>query len=616
MCGIVGGIADRNLVPILFEGLRRLEYRGYDSSGIAVIGESGSILRVRELGKIKALEEKNAGLETPLTGRIGIAHTRWATHGKPSENNAHPHICNHRVAVVHNGIIENYQDLKAEQVTLGYRFTSETDTEVVAHAVHQKLDHTENDLLQAVQLAVARFKGAYALGVMAVDEPERLIAARKGSPLVIGVGIGEHFIASDVSALLPVTQRFIFMEEGDVADIRRDCVTIYDAQGEVVEREIKISQLSSSAVELGEHRHFMHKEIFEQPQAVIDTLAGRVLQDQVLVSAFGHEAADIFLTTQRVQIVACGTSYHSGLVAKYWFEDIIGLPCNVEVASEYRYRNPVVEENTLFVAVSQSGETADTLAALQRIKHLPIRSLAICNVPESSLTRECDLTFLTHAGPEIGVASTKAFTTQLVALALLMTAIGKVKGRLSAEREALIVEGLFKLPTLISDALKQEELIKEIALSFADRSSTLFLGRGTMYPIAMEGALKLKEISYIHAEAYPAGELKHGPLALIDDQMPVVAIAPNDDLLEKLKSNLQEVRARGGQMIVFEDEQSKVADNAEEGFRVIKAASNVGRITAPITFNIPLQLLSYHVALIKGTDVDRPRNLAKSVTVE
>lgn len=629
MCGIVGGVAERNIVPILLEGLKRLEYRGYDSSGIATLDLDGGIRRVRSLGKIKNLEQKINTLDVSdfvarrrddqnFQGKIGIAHTRWATHGVPAENNAHPHICNNRVAVVHNGIIENYQHLKAQQLEQGYRFTSETDTEVVAHAIHHELVRFDGDLFKAVTSALKSFEGAYALGVVSVDDVDTLIAARKGSPLVIGVGIGEHFIASDVSALLPVTQNFIFLEEGDVAKITRTQVEIYSANGELVERPVKTSNLTAHAVELGEHRHYMHKEIFEQPQAVIDTLEGRITQDHVLVSAFGHEAEALFKSIQQVQIIACGTSYHSGLVAKYWFEDIIGLPCQVEVASEYRYRNPVVQGNTLFVTISQSGETADTLAALQQIKILKqaknIPTLTICNVPESSLTRESDLTFLTHAGPEIGVASTKAFTTQLVALSLLLTAIGKSLEVMSEEQEQKIVHGLQKLPGLIQKTLENEDKIIDIAQTFADRESALFLGRGTMYPIAMEGALKLKEISYIHAEAYPAGELKHGPLALIDEHIPVVTIAPHDDLLEKLKSNLQEVKARGGQMIVFEDEMSGVS--SEQGFRVIKATTNVGRITAPITFNIPLQLLSYHVALIKGTDVDQPRNLAKSVTVE
>ncbi len=617
MCGIVGGIAERNITPILLEGLKRLEYRGYDSAGIALLNEQHQIIRCRSLGKIAALADKIQSSEPPFEGTAGIAHTRWATHGIPAENNAHPHICNNEIAVVHNGIIENYQTLKEQQLAQGYRFTSETDTEVVAHAIHAAMQ-AQDCLLTAVQNAIQTFKGAYALGVISPKDPNHLIAARKGSPLVIGVGIGEYFIASDVSALLPVTQSFIFLEEGDVACIQKDSLQIYNADGQAVERPIKQSTLSASAVELGEHRHYMHKEIFEQPQAVMDTLEGRITQTEVLVNAFGHQAESIFHSIDKVQIIACGTSYHAGLVAKYWFEDIIQLPCQVEVASEYRYRHPVIQNNALFITISQSGETADTLAALQQVKSLKnekaIPTLTICNVPESSLTRESDLTFLTHAGPEIGVASTKAFTTQLVALALLMTGIGKVKGTLSKEREALIVQGLQKLPTLIQKALMHETAIEQLAQSFADKQNALFLGRGTMYPIAMEGALKLKEISYIHAEAYPAGELKHGPLALIDEKMPVIAIAPHDDLLEKLKSNLQEVKARGGQMIVFEDEKSNIGK--EEGVTIIKATANVGRITAPITFNIPLQLLSYHVALIKGTDVDQPRNLAKSVTVE
>lgn len=623
MCGIVGGIAERNLVPILLEGLRRLEYRGYDSSGIALLDSSSNIKRVRSIGKIKELETRIDQEDKAFKGNIGIAHTRWATHGVPSEQNAHPHVCNNKVAVVHNGIIENYQTLKGEQLAAGYRFTSETDTEVVAHAIHQQLENTD-DLLQAVTKAVSQFEGAYALGVVAANDPETLIAARKGSPLVIGIGICEHFIASDVSALLLVTQRFIFLEEGDIAKITRDQVQIFDAQGNAVNRPVKQSSLSTTSVDLGEHKHYMHKEIIEQPQAVADTLEGRISQQKILVSSFGHSAEDIFKKIQQVQIIACGTSYHAGLVAKYWFEDIIGMPCQVEVASEYRYRNPVIQDNTLFVTISQSGETADTLAALQQIKssrhshengnRSNIPTLTICNVAESSLTRESDLTYLTHAGPEIGVASTKAFTTQLVALALLITAIGRVKDRIDSHREGSIIKGLQKLPSLITKVLKHEAEIEKIAEDFADKDHALFLGRGTMYPIAMEGALKLKEISYIHAEAYPAGELKHGPLALVDEKMPVIAVAPLDDLLEKLKSNLQEVKARGGQMIIFEDEDSNIT--SEHGFTVIKATTSVGRITAPIVFNIALQLLSYHVALIKGTDVDQPRNLAKSVTVE
>lgn len=614
MCGIVGGIAERNIVPILLEGLKRLEYRGYDSAGIAVLNSQAEIERIRSLGKIKNLVSKIA-TEKAIAGTNGIAHTRWATHGVAAENNAHPHICNNQVAVVHNGIIENHQQLKQQQISKGYKFTSETDTEVIAHAVFEQLEKT-NDLFQAVKDTLEQLEGAYSLGVIAKDNPSVLVAARQGSPLVIGVGIGEHFIASDVSALLPVTQRFMFLEDGDIAKITKKTVTIVNKNGKEVQREVKTSSLSASSVELGNYRHYMQKEIFEQPQSVINTLAGRLSQDEVLISAFGNEAKNIFQTIQQVQIIACGTSYHAGLVAKYWFEDIFKIPTQVEVASEFRYRNPIIADNTLLVTISQSGETADTLAALQQIKSSKkdIQTLSICNVAESSLTRESALVFLTHAGQEIGVASTKAFTTQLAALALLGTSLGKVKNTITKEQEKLIVQGMQKLPSLINDALEHESTIQEIAKQFADKHNALFLGRDTMYPIAMEGALKLKEISYIHAEAYPAGELKHGPLALIDENMPVIAIAPLDDMLEKLKSNLQEVNARGGKMIVFEEEGSNL--QSENNVEVIKVTKNVGRITAPITFNIALQLLSYHVALIKGTDVDQPRNLAKSVTVE
>jgi glucosamine--fructose-6-phosphate aminotransferase (isomerizing) len=525
---------------------------------------------------------------------------------------------------VHNGIIENYETLKKSQLLAGYDFTSETDTEVVAHEIHQQLQ-TADSLFSAVTNAIKQFQGAYALGVIATDDPDTLIAARRGSPLVIGIGIGEHFIASDVSALLPVTRRFIFLEDGDVAVITRQAVQIYDMSGQEVDRESKESNLSVESVDLGTHRHYMHKEIYEQPQSVIDTLVGRITQDNVITSSFGQGIEDIFKEIEAVQIIACGTSYHAGLVAKYWFEDISKLPCQVEVASEYRYRNPVIKNKTLFITLSQSGETADTLAALQKVietktvmqqtsEAMVLPTLAICNVAESSLTRESDFVCLTHAGPEIGVASTKAFTTQLVVLAALVTTISRVNGMIDSQREKAIVSGLQQLPSLITKVLSHESVIEKIAEDFSDKQHALFLGRGTMYPIAMEGALKLKEISYIHAEAYPAGELKHGPLALIDENMPVIAIAPNDDLLEKLKSNLQEVKARGGRMIIFEDESSDIVP--EEGMIVIKATTNVGRITAPIVFNIALQLLSYHVALIKGTDVDQPRNLAKSVTVE
>ncbi len=482
MCGIVGGVAERNVVPILLEGLRRLEYRGYDSSGIAVLNKSSELQRVRAIGKIKNLEAKIQQDKPIISGPIGIAHTRWATHGIPSENNAHPHICNNKVAVVHNGIIENYQELKTDQIAQGYKFTSETDTEVIAHAMHQALEHTD-DLLKAVNQAIKHLDGAYALGVIAINDPNTLVVARKGSPLVIGVGIGEHFIASDVSALLPVTQRFMFLEEGDIAKITRETVEIYSAEGVLVERPVKQSSLKSNAVELGDHKHYMHKEIFEQPQAVSDTLEGRITHDQVLVSAFGNQAEAVFNKVEQVQIIACGTSYHSGLVAKYWFEDVIGMPCQVEVASEYRYRNPVIQNNTLFVTISQSGETADTLAALQKINSArtvdkegvsTIPTLTICNVAESSLTRESDLICLTHAGPEIGVASTKAFTTQLVVLALLVTSIGKVKRCISVNNESEVVEELQKLPNLINNALRHEETIKIIAESFTDKQNALF----------------------------------------------------------------------------------------------------------------------------------------------
>ncbi len=614
MCGIVGDVAERNLTPILLEGLSRLEYRGYDSAGIAVLNDKNCIDRTRSIGKIKNLADKIK--ETSLVGTTGIAHTRWATHGIPAEHNSHPHICNNQVAVVHNGIIENYQELKKNQLEQGYIFTSETDTEVIAHAVFSELQKTA-DLFTAVQNTLPLLEGAYSLGIISASNPDELITARQGSPLVIGIGIGEHFIASDVSALLPVTQQFMFLEDGDIAKITHNKVFILDKNGNEVVREIKTSNLSTNSVELGNYRHYMQKEIFEQPQSVTNTLEGRIIQDKVVVSAFGHQAEEIFKTIQQIQIIACGTSYHAGLVAKYWVEDILQVSCRVEVASEYRYRNPVILNNTLFITISQSGETADTLAALKQVKALiadkNIPTLSICNVPESSLTRESDLMFLTHAGQEIGVASTKAFTTQLVSLALLVTVLGKVKNIISAEQEQKIVTGLKSLPSLIQSALENEEIIKETAKIFADKHNAIFLGRGTMYPIAMEGALKLKEISYIHAEAYPAGELKHGPLALIDEDTPVVAVAPLDDMLEKLKANLQEVNARGGKMIVFEDEQSNIS--SEKDFTVVKATTNVGRITAPITFNIALQLLSYHVALIKGTDVDQPRNLAKSVTV-
>ncbi len=610
MCGIVGAVADRDVVPILVEGLRRLEYRGYDSAGVAVLDGADNLDRVRSMGKVAALVE---AIDGKLKGKVGIAHTRWATHGVPSENNAHPHVCRNVVSVVHNGIIENHEQLREAQTQAGHIFTSETDTEVVVHQVYDYHVEQGKDLLSAVRAAVADFDGAYALGVISAKEEGRLITARRGSPLVIGVGIGEYFIASDVAALLPVTQRFIFLEEGDIADIRRNSLVIYNAQGNEVQRPIKESEQSADAVDRGKYRHYMLKEIYEQPQAIADTLEGRISGGRVLEQAFGAGASEIFDKVQGVHIIACGTSYHSGLIGRYWLESIVGIPCSVEVASEFRYRKPVVRNNSLIVTLSQSGETADTLAGLQEAKRLGFgHSLSICNVPESSLVRESDLVLLTRAGPEIGVASTKAFTTQLVALMLLVITLGRRNG-LSAEDEAQMVGELEKLPGEIDRVLKLDKPIQEIAQQFADKHNALFLGRGAQYPVAMEGALKLKEISYIHAEAYPAGELKHGPLALVDENMPIIAVAPNNELLEKLKSNLQEVRARGGELLVFADMHSELQQ--ADGIQVLNVAP-VDDAMSPIVYTIPLQLLSYYVAVLKGTDVDQPRNLAKSVTVE
>ena len=615
MCGIVGGITSKNITPLLLDGLKRLEYRGYDSSGLVILSQDNKLVRERAAGKVSNLEN-NLKLKKPsLKGNVGLAHTRWATHGKPSVNNAHPHISKNSISVVHNGIIENYIDLKNLQMKQGYAFTSETDTEVIAHAIESAIKPSDS-LLKATQKAIKTLNGSYGIGVLSSKYPDQIIAARKGSPLVIGIGDNGNYVASDQMALLSVTDKFIFLEEGDIAEIKLDKITIYDFNDNLVERPIKTSNLKVGQVDLEDYDHFMQKEIFEQPQAIRDTLESRITNDAVVIPAFGHDAEKIFQKIRQVQIVACGTSYHAGLVAKYWLEDIAKVPCNVEVASEYRYRNPILLNDTLFVTLSQSGETADTVEALKTAKKINsnIVSLCISNSSESSLTRLSDLNFLTHAGPEIGVASTKAFTTQLVALALLVCSIGKLKNTINTKQEKEIVDGLKKLPGLINDALLQEPKIKKLAARFKDKNSALFLGRGTMYAIAMEGALKLKEISYIHAEAYPAGELKHGPIALIDKNMPVIAIAPNDELLGKLKSNLQEVKSRGSQMIVFEDEDSKV--QPMEAMEVIQITSNLGQISAPIIFTIPLQLLSYHVALIKGTNVDMPRNLAKSVTVE
>jgi len=609
MCGIVGAVAERDVVPILLEGLKRLEYRGYDSAGIAVVNDK--IERVRKVGKVKELEQALSA--NPLRGNSGIAHTRWATHGEPSEANAHPHICNGKIAVVHNGIIENHERLRAVQMEQGFTFTSQTDTEVLAHQLyHHHIDHKQ-DLLKALLDTVSELEGAYAVGVVATNEPGRMIAARLGSPLVVGVGIGENFIASDVTAMLPVTQRFIFLEEGDVADIRKDGLAIFNRHGEPVEREIRELAMRADAVDKGPYRHYMQKEIFEQPRAVADTLDGRIAGNHVLTEAFGPHAAALFDKVKAVQVIACGTSYHAGLVSRYWFESIAGLSCQVEVASEFRYRSPIIDKNTLIVTISQSGETADTLAALQETKRRGLGpSLTLCNVPESSLVRESDLVLMTRAGPEIGVASTKAFTTQLVSLLLLVLALARRNG-LSAEQENEYIQQLLSLPRKIEHVLEMDSAIERMSEQFADKQHALFLGRGVQYPVAMEGALKLKEISYIHAEAYPAGELKHGPLALVDNEMPVIAVAPNDALLEKLKSNLQEVRARGGELIVFADRHAGVT--ATPGTQVYEV-TGIDEIIAPIVYTVPLQLLAYHVAVLKGTDVDQPRNLAKSVTVE
>ncbi|MBI4695608.1 MAG: glutamine--fructose-6-phosphate transaminase (isomerizing) [Gammaproteobacteria bacterium] len=610
MCGIVGAVAQRYVTPILLEGLKRLEYRGYDSAGIAVIDTTQEIGRVRVAGKVAGLEK--ALEESPLDGSLGIAHTRWATHGEPSTRNAHPHVCRDRVALVHNGIIENHSELRAKQIAAGYDFSSDTDTEVAVNLVHQFLEEGL-DLLAAVQAVAKELTGAFALGVISNDEPGRLIATRRGSPLVIGLGIGENFIASDVFALLPVTQRFIFLEDGDVADISRQAIVIYDADGRVVQRPESISKLTADAAEKSGYRHFMLKEIFTQPRAISETLEGRIENGRVCEDIFGARASEVLDRVKSVTIVACGTSFHAGMVARYWFEGLAGIPCSVEVASEFRYRKPVVRPDALFVTISQSGETADTLAALREAKNWGFaHSLAICNVPESSLTRESELVLMTRAGPEIGVASTKAFTTQLVALLLLVVALGRRNG-MDAKVEHELVRELETLPGKINAVLELNDAIEELSQQFASKNHALYLGRGSMYPVAMEGALKLKEISYIHAEAYPAGELKHGPLALVDDEMPVIAVAPNNELLEKLKSNLEEGRARGGQLYVFADTRIHVASNP--AVHVMDVVS-VEDVIAPIVYTIPLQLLAYHVAVLKGADVDQPRNLAKSVTVE
>ena len=611
MCGIVGAVAGRDVVPILIEGLRRLEYRGYDSAGVAVLNGGSEVARLRAVGKVAKLTE--ALLATPTSGHLGIAHTRWATHGVPNERNAHPHISRDGIAIVHNGIIENHEQLREDLARLGYEFASETDTEVIAHRIHHHLSG-HKDLFAAVRKTVAELRGAYSLAVMWGKDSDCIVLVRAGCPAVIGIGKDENFVASDVAALLPVTRRFVILEEGDVACIRRRSIRIVDSAGRAVERPSYESELSADAAERGDYAHYMLKEIHEQPRAVAQTLAERVAGGRLLAQAFGPAAMEVFRRTASVHIVACGTSYHAGVVAGYFIEQICRVPCRVEIASEFRYREPVVPQNSLFVSISQSGETADTLAALRLARKAGFLStLAICNVPESSLVRESELVLLTRAGPEIGVASTKAFTTQLAALGMLVVAIGK-HNNIPPEREKGLVQRLLELPHMIEQTLALEPVIAELAKQIAGKHHALFLGRGAMFPIAMEGALKLKEISYIHAEAYAAGELKHGPLALVDADMPVIAVAPNNDLLEKVKSNLQEVRARGGMLYVFADPESGIEPS--DGVQVFTMPRHVSYFQAPAVYTIPLQLLAYHTAVLKGTDVDQPRNLAKSVTVE
>ncbi|MGI9247589.1 MAG: glutamine--fructose-6-phosphate transaminase (isomerizing), partial [Woeseiaceae bacterium] len=603
-------VAERNIVPILVEGLRRLEYRGYDSAGVAVVGKDNDLGLCRTTGKVAELEEKLK--QSPLRGRIGIAHTRWATHGGVTESNAHPHLSGNRIAVIHNGIIENFQPIKDELLAKGYEFQSETDTEVAAHLVYDYVQQGDN-LLDAVRKAAKKFQGAYALLVVDAEDPDRIVVSRVASPLVIGLGLGENFVASGVPALLPVTQRFIYLEQGDIAEITREQVLIFDVDGNPVTREVHETQWDSEAAEKGPYRHYMLKEIFEQPAALADTLYGRVNNHRVLPQSLGPRAAELLDQAEHIHIIACGTSYHAGCVAKYWIESLAGVPCQVEIASEYRYRNAVVPKNSLFVTLSQSGETADTLEALRIAKKAGyIGTLTICNSAHSSMVRESDLVMMTQAGPEIGVASTKAFTTQLLSVLMVTLMLARHRG-LTEEREKEFVSHIYRVASACEEALNMSDELKHLAEDFAEKHHTLFLGRGPMWPIAMEGALKLKEISYIHAEAYAAGELKHGPLALIDEDMPVVVVAPNNELLDKLKSNMQVVRARGGQLYVFADSESGIED--EPGMKVI-AMPHADRLIAPIVYTVPLQLLSYHVAVLKGTDIDQPRNLAKSVTVE
>ena len=612
MCGIVGGVAERNIINILIEGLKRLEYRGYDSAGVALIHQ-GQVLRERRVGKVVNLEQ--AVQESGIEGTLGIAHTRWATHGKPTENNAHPHISG-TVAVVHNGIIENYQQLKDELEAQGYVFTSQTDTEVIAHLVNQALQSTSS-LLTAVQQIAPRLKGAYALGIVHTDHPDELITVREGSPLVIGVGIGENFISSDQLALLPITNRFIYLEEGDIARLTRTSIEVF-VNGELVNRPVKELDATVSNASKGEYKHYMLKEIYEQPEAIQQTIS-QALNGTTLRADFLKNAEIDFQNIQQIQIIACGTSYHAGMIAKYWFEQLIDLPCQVEIASEFRYRTPVIVAHTLYICISQSGETADTLAALRetqkraQAQNIDISTMTICNVATSSMVRETDHHLLTLAGPEIGVASTKAFTTQLAALMLLILKIGQVKQRLADAQLKEITEALWHCPKVILDTLQGNTEILRLSALFVEKNHCLFLGRGTHFPIALEGALKLKEISYIHAEGYAAGELKHGPLALVDNEMPVVILAPQDEMLDKLKSNMEEVQARGGELFVFADENSGI--HGKDRQHVVHVPA-VNEWLAPIVYSIPVQLLSYHVAVLRGTDVDQPRNLAKSVTVE
>ncbi len=611
MCGIVGAVAERNVVDILIDGLKRLEYRGYDSAGVAVIDANNQLALSRTVGKVAELEEKIAA--DPLSGNIGVAHTRWATHGGVTEANAHPHVSGGRIAVIHNGIIENFQPIKDEMLAAGYVFDSETDTEVAAHLVHSYVKQGM-DLVEAVGEAVKRFEGAYALLVVDAEDPERIVVTRVASPLVIGLGEGENYVASGVPALLPVTKRFIYLEQGDLAEIRRDGIRILDSNGEEVEREVHETEWDSASAEKAPYEHFMLKEIHDQPSALADTLYGKVSNQRVLPEALGPKAAELLNKVEHIHIVACGTSYHAGCVGKYWIEAIAQVPTHVEIASEYRYRHVYVPENTLFVTLSQSGETADTLEALRMAKELGyLGTLTICNSPHSSMVRESDLVMMTQAGPEIGVASTKAFTTQLLSILIVTLMMAKHRKLIDDEQEREFVAHLTHAAAASDLALRMSDDLKELAKDFADKQHTLFLGRGPMWPIAMEGALKLKEISYIHAEAYAAGELKHGPLALIDDEMPVVVVAPNNELLEKLKSNMQVVRARGGQLYVFADAETGI--ESEEGM-IVMQMPHADRLIAPIVYTVPLQLLAYHVAVLLGTDVDQPRNLAKSVTVE